>query len=52
MDGIDSEKALESIKRYNEYAKNGLDESTTSTPSTSSDRDCPFYATKSVAPRS
>ena len=49
MDGIDSEKALESIKRYNEYAKNGLDEEYHVNPEYLFPIETgPFYATKSV----
>ena len=49
MDGIDQEKALESIKRYNEYAKNGLDEEFHVNPDVLYPIETgPFYATKSV----
>ena len=49
MDGIDKDAALESIKRYNEYAKNGLDEEFHVNPDVLYPIDTPpFYATKSV----
>ena len=49
MDGIDQEAALESIKRYNEYAKNGLDEEYHVNPEYLFPIETPpFYATKSV----
>ena len=49
MDGIDQEAALESIKRYNEYAKNGLDEEYHVNPDYLFPIETPpFYATKSV----
>ena len=49
MDGIDQEAALESIKRYNEYAKNGLDEEYHVNPEVLYPIETgPFYATKSV----
>ena len=49
MDGIDQEAALASIKRYNEYAKNGLDEEFHVNPEVLYPIETgPFYATKSV----
>jgi hypothetical protein len=49
MEGIDKDAALESIKRYNEYAKNGLDEEFHVNPDVLYPIDTPpFYATKSV----
>ena len=48
-DGIDADNALESIKRYNEYAKNGLDEEFHVNPEYLFPIETgPFYATKSV----
>ena len=48
-DGIDADRALESIKRYNEYAKNGLDEEFHVNPEYLFPIETgPFYATKSV----
>ena len=49
MDGIDKEQALATIKRYNEYAKNGLDEEYHVNPEVLYPIETgPFYATKSV----
>ncbi|MBR2834700.1 MAG: FAD-binding protein [Coriobacteriales bacterium] len=48
MTGIDKEKALETIKKYNEYAKNGLDEEFHVNPEVLYPiENGPFYATKS-----
>ena len=47
MEGIDKEKALETIKKYDEYARNGLDEEFHVNPEVLYPLEPPFYATKS-----